>query len=713
MARDTCTVLFVMAPGGSVRSFPEHLGTAYLRAILRRAGIPSLQYLPARNPALAGFADALRELRPRAVGFTVYESNLGLTRSMARAVRETLPGAAILVGGPNATFSPEETLDLIEADAALRGAGENAIVPLVEALRDAGPSASLEDVLGHIPNLVIRTPDGPLRTRPGDLSSFPGGRFRTLDDIPSPFQDGVVATPDVGYLSARGCNQHCTYCSFAAISGRRVAFHSVERVLSDLEALVSLARRLPPRNEVIQICDDAFTLVPGRTRRICEGILERGIRLPLWCEARGDQASPDLLRLMRRAGFVSIAFGLESAVPRVLRTIGKVRAPDSADDPECRAEAEYLERFREAVRAARACGLAVHVSVIGGLPGESADDFRATLGFVASLGVETYSHNVLSLFPGTPLHERRLEFGLDAFRDPSTAEWRTVHSYAADEVDPLPNSTIHQVNWVAAQTLADALCGRPGEMDAADDSAWAVVVHGGPRSRKLAAWLRRTLAIGGAVVAFVPSRAFAARWRTFLTRSRVPFGSLDCLVPDASAEPSSFDVLGGTGAPRVRFVPACSPDVAAVPVEVNGRGECRMSIWVASAPDARFGGLPARRGTLAGPGLQVADSCRLWKGSPSCRRPRVLHVDSGGGVRACWHGPLIGAVGDDLGEMGRRSRTIGRPPRCPLARPRWMNSDRSSRLWDLDLASQMSWLFPRGNGASAGAGSKTTRRSVT
>jgi len=701
-----------MAPGGVASGFSEHLGTAYLRAILRRAGIPSLQYLPASNPSLAGFADALRKLRPRAVGFTVYESNLGLTRSMARAVRETLPGAAILVGGPNATFSPEETLDLVEADVCLRGAGENAIVPLAEALGSAGPAENLADVLGHIPNLVIRTPDGPHHTPQGNLSSFPGGRFRTLDDIPSPFQDGVVATSDIGYLSARGCNQHCTYCSFAAISGRRVAFHGVERVLSDLEALEALARRVPPQSGVVQICDDAFTLVPDRARRICEGILEKGIRLPLWCETRGDRVSPDLLRLMRRAGFVSIGFGLESAVPRVLRTIGKVRPPDSAGNPECRAEAEYLERFREAVRAARACGLAVNVSVIGGLPGESADDFRATLDFVESLGVETYSHNVLSLFPGTPLYERRLELGLDAFRDPSTGDWRTVHPYAADEVEPLVHSTDHHVNWVAARNLADALCGRPGEMDAADDSVSAVVVHGGSRSRKLATWLRRTLAISGTVVAFAPSRTSAARWRTFLARSGVPLGSLNCLVPDAAARPSSFEVLGGSGTPRVRFVPACRPDVAAAPVEVNGRGDCRVSVWVASAPDARFAGLPARKGALAGPGLQIADSCRLWKGPPRCRQPRVLHVDSRGGVRACWHGPLIGAVGDDLRVMARRSRAIARL-RCPLARPRWMNRKRSSRLWDLDLASQMSWLFPRGNGASSGAGSKTERRSVT
>jgi B12 binding protein len=141
-------VLFVMAPGGAVRDFPEHLGTAFLRTVLHRAGITSCQYLPKKNPSLAGFADFLRETKPQIVGLTVYESNMNVSRALVHAVRETLPGSVIAVGGPNATFTPEETLSLLGADVCLRGAGEGTIVPIVRRILGS------DSVLRRLPDLL-------------------------------------------------------------------------------------------------------------------------------------------------------------------------------------------------------------------------------------------------------------------------------------------------------------------------------------------------------------------------------------------------------------------------------------------------------------------------------------------------------------------------------------------------------------------------------
>jgi hypothetical protein len=706
LAKDS--ILFVMAPGGMSRRFPEHLGTAFLRTVVRRAGIGARQYLPKENPSLRGFGGFLRESRPRVVGFTVYESNLTVSRAMVRAVRQTLPESVILLGGPNATFTPDETLDLVGADACMRGAGEGTIVPLVRAiLGSESASTRFPELLRDVPNLVLRTRDGNCRTPPGDLASFPAAYFRTLDDIPSPFQDEVVSSPDVGYLTARGCNQNCTYCSFAAVSGRRVAFHGVERVLDDLEALEALVARTSGHDGGIDILDDAFTLVPERARRICEGILDRGIRLLLRCETRADRVNPDLLRLMSRAGFTDIAFGLESAVPRVLRTIGKVRAPDTAGDPDYEAEREYLVRFREAVESARRCGLNVSVSVMGGLPGETADDFRTTLDFVSSLGIERYAHNLLSLLPGTPLYERRHAFGLEVFRERPTAIWRTVHAYPAGEVRPLSGSTLHSYKWSAAEALANALCGRPGAVEAGGGSVWAVVLHGCPRSKKLATWLRRRLAIAGTVVAFVDSRYAVSDWSSFLTRSGVPFGELVCLVPEGSTIGKSFESVGSLGKHRVRFVSAYSSDVAATPVQVDEIGDCAISVWLASAPDARIEGDAKPEWPLIGPGLQIGDSCRLGITSPCCLRPQVLHVDSDGWVRACWHGPVLEVVGRTRDRHTRNSSG------CPLGVPSGMSREAYSSVWDVDLASQLNWLFPRGREAREGVGPAGAGRSVT
>ena len=699
-----------MAPGGSLLRFPEHLGTAYLRAVLRRAGIGSRHYLPKMNPGLSGFAGFLREFRPQVIGFTLYESNLNATRAMVQTARETLPGSVVAVGGPNATFSPEETLELLEADVCVRGAGEGTIVSLVGRIlgSDSG-SRRLPDLLGEIPNLALRSGDTICRTRAEDLSSFPARYFATLDDIPSPFQDGLVTTPEIGYLSARGCNQHCTYCSFAALSARRVALHSVERVLDDLEALQSLVARIPSRDLEIPILDDTFTLAPERARRICEGILERGVRLRLTCVTRGDRVTSDLLGLMRRAGFRGVAFGLESAVPRVLRTIGKVCAPSSSDDPTFERERQFLDRFRGSVQAAQRLGLAVSVSVIGGLPGEAAEDFRKTLEFVNSLEVGEYSHNLLSVFPGTPLHDQRLAFGLDCFRDRGTAAWRTVHAYAASEIPPLRNSDRHLLKWSSARMLSDALCGRAGELEADRNSVWAVILHRCPRSPQLAAWLRRALAIGGSVVTFDGSRADADKWEAFLVRSKVPFGSLTHLVPDRNRRKASFDVQNSIGKHRVELLSECELDAVGASAKVDARGDWRFRVWLASVPDAGIRSRPNGGARPIGPGPEVADSCRVWGDSPRrlrCLRPHVLHVDSEGRIRACWYGRVIGTIGVNSAERGSRTRAAAAgnarsprheaPRRCPLEPVRGLDDSTSSRLWDLDLGSQLSWLFDPG-----------------
>ena len=694
-----CPVLFVMAPGGTTHRFPEHLGTAFLRTVLLRAGIGSGQYLPEGGPGLVEFANTLRELRPRMVGFTVYEANLRVSRAMVEIVREAIPDCVVAVGGPNATFTPEETLGLLGADLCLRGAGEGTIVSLVERVLGSDSVSRVLDRLQDVPNLVLRREDGSTHhTRAEDLSSFPARYFATLDDIPSPFQSGVVATADIGYLTARGCNQHCTFCSFAALSCRRVAFHSVERVLDDLAALEALSVRAPTRFSEIYVFDDAFTLAPERARRICEGLIERDIRLRLRCETRGDRVTPGLLQLMRRAGFTSVAFGLESAVPHVLRAIGKVCAPDSVEDPEFERERQYLESFRRSVESAKRCGLAVTVSVMVGLPMDTVAGFRTTLKFVSDLGVDNYAHNVLSVTPGTPMYESRRALGLEAFREPRTGIWRTTHPFNVNEVLPLAHSWEHLWKWNGAEALSDAVCGRSGSGDRAESVA-SVVIHGHPRSSHLGEWLRGVLAINGLVVVFEDSRAEAEEWRAFLTEYRVPFGDVCGLVPAASQRPAAFDVLSGAGEHQVRFFSTCSVDLACAPVEVDEAGNCGISVWLASSPDAGTE-LPAGwKCPLVGTGLQVADSCRIGIEPPGCRRPRVLHIDSEGRVRACWHGPILGVVGDGLAEIGSRSapghtrRDVGAPdePVCPLGTPAWMTEDMRSVLWDLDLAAQLTW----------------------
>jgi len=693
------SAVFVMPPGGVISHFSEHLGTGFLRTMLMRAGIPSQQYLPAGDVSLATFARFLDQLRPAVVGFTAYETNLRACRAMTRVVRETLPEAVVMVGGPNATFSPEETLDLLKADMCLRGAGEGTIVAIVQAILGADRSRHwLPDLLVGIPNLVFRTPNCTRSTRTGDLSSFPGEYFRCLDDIPSPYQAEQFATADVGFLTARGCNQQCTYCSFATISGRRIHYHGVDRVLEDLAAFKPLVDRVERRSPSIAILDDAFTLAPERARAICEGIIARGLQMPFECATRADRVDAHLLGLMKRAGFVEVGFGLESAVPRVLRAIGKVQEPATHGDPGFDAERAYLEKFRRAVADAKEAGLSPSVSVIGGLPVETADDFRATLAFVDSLGVSFYRHNVLAVLPGTPLYQDQNRYGLRASRQTSGL-WRTQHAYDVGSVRPLKNSSIHDLRWEEANRISDALCGRPRSTGEGGDAAWAIVLHGNDPTSRLASWLPSVLAVHGAVIVVrtAPSCSGADcdSWIQALDRADVPWGLLALLSPDGvSGDPGVLRSFGTEGEHRFRIGAQWSSTRCAI--EADEDGNCCVPIWVASgsvAPPPRVG-----EDVLWAATPQIADGCRWWAGGRRCRRPRMLHVWPDSIVRACWHGPAIGMVGAAYPDLVSRGEALVRAPsvdRCPLGRETEYTSGAASVVGQYEVAARMEWLFRR------------------
>ncbi len=696
-------VLFVMPPGGVVQRFSESIGTAFLRATLADAGIASGQYAPGRNGALGAFARFLRHCRPSLVGFTAYESNLRACRAMARAAREALPEAVIAVGGPNATFSPEETLELLGADVCLRGAGEGAIAPVAKAVLGAArPLRRLAERLAAVPNLVVKTADGALRTRAGNLSSFPSGHVRSLDELPSPYQRGFITSAATGYLTARGCNQHCIYCSFAAISGREVHYHSVERVLDDLAVLARLARRAGRPASSVPLFDDAFSLAPQRAREICEGILRRQIRMRLDCETRADRVDLDLLKLMRRAGFESVSFGLESAAPHVLRAVGKVQPPGALGDPAFERERAWLASFRRAVESARSAGLTPVVSVIGGLPGETAQDFRETLAFVRSLKVGTYVHNVLSAFPGTPLHADRERHGIRVERHAASKAWRTHHRYAVDSVAPLKSSNLHVQRFDEARLLSDALCGRPRSAQASSGgAAWAVILHEVEPGQALARWLREVLEVHGALVAFGEGKGADGleleAWQRALNDAAVPYGVFALLSRwgRTSGGAVTYRARGTRGEHRFvihRHWPERGRAMAA-----DSSGGWRVPVWVASGAARAPPGFPLGERSLSTI-PQIADGCRWWSGWRRCHRPRVLHVTAAGEVTPCWNGATLGSVGDAYRGLARRARALSPAAldrvrdACPLAAQGRLAAT-AMPLEQLEAVAQVAWLL--------------------
>ena len=69
--------------------------------------------------------------------------------------------------------------------------------------------------------------------------------------------------------------------------------------------------------------DDTFTLNPERVINLCREIIRRKLDVCWECVTRVDFVSAEMLEWMKRAGCLSISYGVESGSSTVLKAINK------------------------------------------------------------------------------------------------------------------------------------------------------------------------------------------------------------------------------------------------------------------------------------------------------------------------------------------------------------------------------------------------------
>ncbi|MEF2737033.1 coproporphyrinogen III oxidase [Bifidobacterium anseris] len=108
-------------------------------------------------------------------------------------------------------------------------------------------------------------------------------------------------------------------------------------------------------------------------------------------EANPDTVGAAAIGALAAGGFTRISFGMQSAVPHVLRTLDRTHTPRNVVD---------------GVRAAREAGLEASVDLIYGAPGESLDDWRMSVETALALGVDHLSAYALTVEPRTKMGRR-------------------------------------------------------------------------------------------------------------------------------------------------------------------------------------------------------------------------------------------------------------------------------------------------------------------
>ena len=360
------------------------LGLAYLAAVLEKQG-----YSPSIIDANALRRDSARVIAAipktvRLIGFYINSFSYNSVREMAVLCRKAFPEAAVILGGPLASSLPRELLADFPCHGVIRGEGEVSIGRIMDNLARGAPPFDR-----NVPNAVFRDAHG------GDTVMNPMVRIADLDGIPFPayhllpplsvYKTRARKLPAASIVTSRGCPHQCIFCS-KDVFQRQITFRGAPNVLAEVDYLVSSygVRQ-------IDILDDNFSQKRSRVEEILDGLIERDydLALNLQLGIRTENVDEPLLIKMKKAGVYKLAFGIESADPRVLRN--------------CRKNLD-LAKAESVIRAAKRLGFVVYGFFIIGLPGEDEPAFHATLAFARRMNFDIANFCMAMPFVGTELY---------------------------------------------------------------------------------------------------------------------------------------------------------------------------------------------------------------------------------------------------------------------------------------------------------------------
>ena len=224
-------------------------------------------------------------------------------------------------------------------------------------------------------------------------------------------------TPGTYVMSGRDCwHGKCTFCSWTTLYPKYRTRDPID-VVNEIEMLVDTYG-------VKEVMDDSGTFPVGAwLKTFCEEMIRRGLpkKVRIDCNMRFGRLAFDDYRLMRRAGFQFVLFGVESANQATLDRFGK---------------ALKVEDVVQGCEWAHKAGLDVHLTFMFGHAWEGPKEIANTVALarrlLASGWASTLQCTLTIPYPGTPLFKE-----LEASGGLVTKDWDAYDMRQAITKTPL------------------------------------------------------------------------------------------------------------------------------------------------------------------------------------------------------------------------------------------------------------------------------------
>ena len=329
----------------------------------------------------------IQKTRFKIFGITADCCNYPLAIKLSKRIKATIPTAIIILGGPQASTIPEQTLLAFPyIDVIVIGEGERTLLALLQAIQNKENLSAVKGIVYRNSSQICSTTP---RDQISDLNSLP---YPTFSSYPTKdYLDLLRSRKELPYIpieAGRGCPKKCYYCATSRMWQRSNRLKSPDRIYSEMEN----CHRSYGVN-AFELIHDNLAANRRFIKDFCKYLIQIDSPFTWACSASTDRLDKDSLELLKDAGCTHIFFGIESGSPRMQRIMDKHLNLTHAD---------------EMIRYCSEIGITVIIGIIFGFPEETEEDLEQTL--QRSLLYRRYGAEVrfgqLAPLTGTPIHEK-------------------------------------------------------------------------------------------------------------------------------------------------------------------------------------------------------------------------------------------------------------------------------------------------------------------
>lgn len=279
-------------------------------------------------PNSPSLADKLKEKQWDIVGFSIQEDTMVADIANMQLATKVVPDALIIAGGHTAQFDYQTLLDKSPVRLVVIGEGEKPLLKLVQ-------GAPLEE----IPGIVVKNYNTPLS--PGEFKEVSQGidyeniSYETYWDYYLDLyrNNGEEVTPEIRQIihtvrifTRNNCPMSCTFCStirfLPGACGRKIV-PMADITGRDLVELLKRIIKAHPRVETFYFTDDDFCCRRKQLVEFLNIVIAEKLPVTFFAFSRIDDLDPEVVALMKKAGFRGLHIGIENFQPEILKELNK------------------------------------------------------------------------------------------------------------------------------------------------------------------------------------------------------------------------------------------------------------------------------------------------------------------------------------------------------------------------------------------------------